>query len=142
MGLGGRRRRAPPRVDIVPADSHPDGYATAMPEAPTAESAITELTADSLDRTLGTGGLAAVEFSAPWCAACAAMEPALQDVAGRHAPRIRTLRVDVDKLRPAAERFAIAGLPTLVFLRDGREVKRVVGRKTKRELAILYGELV
>ena len=53
--------------------------------------------------------------------------PVLEDLAARHAGRVKVVKVDVDANPGLAARFAAQSIPLLVALREGREVDRIVG---------------
>ena len=68
-----------------------------------------------------------VDFWATWCAPCRMIRPVLEQLAARHAGRLKVVKVDVDANPALAQRFAATSIPLLVVLRDGHEVDRVVG---------------
>jgi thioredoxin 2 len=68
-----------------------------------------------------------VDFWADWCAPCRTISPVLEDLAARHAGRLKVVLVDVDANPGLAGRFRAQSIPLLVVLREGREVDRVVG---------------
>jgi thioredoxin 2 len=68
-----------------------------------------------------------VDFWAQWCAPCRMIGPVLEDLAARHAGRLKVVKVDVDANPDLAARFGARSIPLLVVLRDGREVERIVG---------------
>lgn len=53
--------------------------------------------------------------------------PVLEDLAARHASRVKVVKLDVDANPDIAVRFGAQSIPLLVIIRDGREVDRVVG---------------
>jgi thioredoxin-like negative regulator of GroEL len=55
------------------------------------------------------------------------ISPVLEDLAGRHAGRLKVVKVDVDANPGLAARFDAQSIPLLVVIRDGHEVDRVVG---------------
>jgi len=69
-----------------------------------------------------------VDFWAAWCGPCRMIAPVLQDLAVRHAGRLKVVKVDVDANARLAARFGAQSIPLLVVLREGREVDRIVGR--------------
>ena len=71
-------------------------------------------------------GIALLDFYADWCGPCKAIAPTLEKFASEN-PGITVGKVNVDESESTAEEFGIKGIPTLVFLRDGREVARLVG---------------
>jgi thioredoxin 2 len=53
--------------------------------------------------------------------------PVLEDLAARHAGRLKVVKVNVDEQPALGARFEARSIPLLVVLRDGREVDRIVG---------------
>lgn len=79
-------------------------------------------------------GLVVVDFGAEWCAPCVRMAPILEEFAAAVAGRAKVCTLDVDESRKAAAEFRVMSIPTLVFLKDGKEVDRIVGLNTKDAL--------
>lgn len=71
-----------------------------------------------------TGGTV-LEFGAPWCGFCQRAQPALSEAFALH-PALRHIKVEDGSGRPLGRSFRIKLWPTLVFLRDGHEVARLV----------------
>lgn len=70
-------------------------------------------------------GPAVVDFGTNWCGHCQAAQP-LVDAAIAEQPEVRHLRVEDGRGRPLGRSFRVKLWPTLVFLRDGQEVARLV----------------
>jgi thioredoxin 2 len=68
-----------------------------------------------------------VDFWAAWCGPCRMIAPVLEDLARRHAGRLKVVKVDVDANPQLGQRFRAQSIPLLVALRDGQEVDRIVG---------------
>jgi thioredoxin 1 len=78
-------------------------------------------------------GLTAIEFGAPWCPHCIGAQPFFEAVlAGRD--DIRHLKIEDGPGRPLGRSFRIKLWPTLVLLRDGVEVARVVRPTTQGDV--------
>ena len=76
-----------------------------------------------------------LDLWAPWCGPCRMVTPALERLAERHASRLKLVKVNVDEAPQTARRFGAMSIPTLVLLRDGRQVDRVVGALPEPQLA-------
>jgi len=72
-------------------------------------------------------GTVLVEFYADWSTDCAAVEPALKDLASEQ-PGLVLARVDVEAHEAVAAEFGVEALPTLVLFADGEAVEMFEGR--------------
>jgi thioredoxin 2 len=68
-----------------------------------------------------------VDLWAPWCGPCRMIAPVLEDLAARHAGKLKVVKVNVDEEPQLAARFDAHSIPLLVVLREGRETDRIVG---------------
>jgi thioredoxin 2 len=68
-----------------------------------------------------------LDLWAPWCGPCRVVAPGVEGAARTLAGRLKVVKVNVDEAPRVAERFGVHGTPTLVILRQGREVARQVG---------------
>ena len=93
------------------------------------------LTEQNFDEALAaTQGLAMVDFWAEWCGPCRAIAPVLEDVADASQGRVTLLKVNVDENPGLAARYGIRSIPTILFVKDGTVVDRVVGAAPKAAL--------
>ena len=76
-----------------------------------------------------------VDFYAPWCGPCQLLGPTVDEIAASFDGRVEVLKVNVDKETKLSSRFNVMSIPMLVFLRDGKEVKRVTGALPKSAFA-------
>lgn len=73
-----------------------------------------------------------IDFWAPWCPPCRAIAPILRELAAEYAGRLTIAKLDSDENPRAVAQLGVHGLPTLLVFKDGREVERLVGARTKR----------
>ena len=68
-----------------------------------------------------------VDFWAPWCGPCAAVEPILQNLAARAGARAAFVGVDVDASPALGARYGVLSLPTVTLFAGGEPRASVVG---------------
>jgi thioredoxin 2 len=68
-----------------------------------------------------------VDLWAPWCGPCRMVSPALEQVAGDLAGRVKLVKVNVDDSPKIQQRFGVQAIPTLMVLRDGQLAARRAG---------------
>jgi len=79
-------------------------------------------------------GITLVDFWATWCMPCKMMVPVLNELADELDGKITIGKVDVDQNQPLAGEFKVRSIPTLVLLKNGKEINRFVGVKDKKFL--------
>ena len=77
------------------------------------------------------GRIVLVDFWAGWCVPCKMMAPVLNDLTDEIKGKAFVGKVDVEKYQSLAQKFNVRNIPTMVLFRDGKEVNRFVGIKTK-----------
>src|SRR5262245_53322581 len=74
-----------------------------------------------------------VDMWADWCAPCRTIAPVIEQLAAEMGGRVRVAKMDVEKNPLTASRFNVRSVPTLLVIKDGREVDRIVGVHPKPE---------
>lgn len=83
-----------------------------------------------------------LQFTADWCNACQTMYPVTAEIADDYKNKLRIIPVDVDKNRPVAQQFNIRSVPTLICLKEGKEIWRKTGLLTRRELTAYLDKIM
>ena len=80
------------------------------------------------------GGLILFDLWSPTCAPCQALAPILDDLAIDFANEMRICKLNVQADEAMAKAFAARALPTLALYRDGAEIDRLIGLKSRGQL--------
>ena len=75
-----------------------------------------------------------VDLWAPWCGPCRIIAPILEELAGEMAGRLRIVKLNVDENPATSGRFNVRSIPTMLVMKSGKEVDRLVGAMPKAEL--------
>ncbi|MBR0722080.1 thioredoxin TrxC [Bradyrhizobium manausense] len=75
-----------------------------------------------------------IDVWAPWCGPCRAMAPMFERAAQQLEPKVRLLKLNSDNAPAISSRFNISGIPTLLLMRDGREIARQAGAMDARSI--------
>lgn len=83
-----------------------------------------------------------VDFWAEWCGPCRMVAPVLDEIANEYAGKVKIVKVNVDENQQVSGDFHIRSIPTLLFFKDGRMVKQLVGAHPKAKLVTEIQEIL
>lgn len=83
-------------------------------------------------------GLSLIDFYADWCGPCRMVMPIVEEIANE---RVDLLvgKVNVDDNKDLAREFGVFSIPTLVVIKDGKEIARATGAKSKEKILDMVG---
>ncbi len=76
-----------------------------------------------------------LDFWAAWCGPCRMVAPVVDQLAKEFSGKARIGKLNVDDNQLTAARFRVQSIPTLLILKNGREVDRIVGAQSKEAIA-------
>lgn len=91
---------------------------------------------------LSSTGIAVVDFFSTTCGPCKMLSFVLNDVEKVMGDKVNILKVDFDKNKDLTEKYEVKGYPTLIFMKDGAEVKRMQGLQQKPAIIKAIEELL
>lgn len=83
-----------------------------------------------------SNGTVLLDFYAEWCGPCKMLSPIISEIAEER-PDIKVGKINVDAEASLAREFNIYSIPTLVVLKDGKEIKRATGARPKGSVLAL-----
>ena len=83
-----------------------------------------------------------VDFWAPWCGPCRMVGPIVEELAQDYQGRMQVAKLNVDQNQDLSLRFNVRSIPTLLFFKEGQEVKRIVGAQGKAQLQKVVDEVL
>ncbi|MCI8557306.1 MAG: thioredoxin fold domain-containing protein [Lachnospiraceae bacterium] len=76
-------------------------------------------------------GLVLADFYSATCGPCKMLSFVLADVEKACGDKVNIMKVDFDKNKVLVEEYGVSGYPTLIFMKDGEELKRLTGLQQK-----------
>ncbi len=96
----------------------------------------TQLTDSNFKETvLDSNKVALVDFWAEWCGPCKAIGPMIEELSKEYEGKAVVGKVDVDNNPETAMKYGIRNIPTILFVKNGQVVDKVVGAVPKAQLA-------
>ena len=74
-----------------------------------------------------------VDFWAPWCGPCRMVMPLVEEIAGER-DDIKVVKINVDEEPELASRFQVMSIPTLMVVKNGEVVNKVMGARPKAQI--------
>ena len=84
---------------------------------------------------LGAAEPVVVDFWAEWCGPCKMIAPALDEIAGEMAGKIKIAKVNIDENPELAAQYGVRSIPTLMIFKGGEEADMKVGAAPKTALS-------
>lgn len=92
-----------------------------------------EITDGNITEVLGKNKITVIDFWAPWCGPCRMLGPIIDELATANTT-MTIGKVNVDENSETAVKYGVRGIPTIIFFKDGEQVDKIVGIKSKAEL--------
>ena len=89
-----------------------------------------ELDADTFDAAIA-GGTVVVDFWAPWCKPCHAIEPFLDAMAENSGDRVAFVKLNIDEHPEIAARYEVLSIPTVTLFEGGEPRETVIGARPR-----------
>jgi len=83
-----------------------------------------------------------VDFWAPWCNPCKMIAPTLEKLAKEQEGKLLVAKINTDDHAEWMQKFGIQGIPTLLFVSDGKVVHRQVGALPERMLREMVNQFL
>ncbi len=88
---------------------------------------------------LGAARPVVVDFWAPWCGPCRAVEPILEALASENADRVEVVKLNVDENSGVASRYGVLSIPTVILFEGGEPRQTVIGARPRSHFERAFG---
>ena len=83
-----------------------------------------------------------IDFWAPWCGPCKAIDPVVEELAKEYASRLKVVKMNVDDNPQTPSRYGVRGIPNLILFKGGKVSDQIVGAVPKAQLVKAITQVV
>lgn len=83
-----------------------------------------------------------VDFWATWCGPCRMVAPVIEQIADKYADKMSVAKIDIDENPSLATKYEIQSIPTIVIIKNGKEVKREVGVRSFEDYCNMVDQIL
>ncbi len=83
------------------------------------------------EEVLDNEGLSVVDFWAEWCGPCRKMTPIIDELSDEMDGKVKIGKVNVDENQEISLKYGIRSIPTILFIKGGEVVDKLVGTSSK-----------
>jgi thioredoxin 1 len=98
------------------------------------------ITSNNIEEVLTNNKIIVLQFSAPWCGPCRMLSPIIDSLVNDNED-IVIGKVDVDSEVELSQKYSVRGIPTILFIKNGEVVDKVVGVDTKSNLQLMIDKI-
>lgn len=89
------------------------------------------ITNDNFESVMNSGKPVVLDFWATWCGPCKKIAPVIEELAEQYADQVIVGKVDVEENDDLSFKYGIRNIPTVLFIKDGQVVDKIVGATAK-----------
>ena len=94
--------------------------------------AVVELNKNNFDQeAVRAEGKVLIDFWASWCGPCRMLSPIVDEIAEEGHAGLKVCKVNIDDEPELAQQFGVMSIPTLILMKDGKQIASSVGVRPK-----------
>ncbi|MDD5084922.1 MAG: thioredoxin [Candidatus Omnitrophica bacterium] len=103
---------------------------------------VLNLTEENFNEAIKAKEPVIIDFWAEWCGPCKKVAPLVDEIAKKYTGQIKVYKLNVDNAQDTASHYQVMSIPTLIFMKNGEEVDRIVGAVSRNAIDEKVRELI
>jgi len=91
---------------------------------------------------LKSSDLVMVDFWAVWCGPCQMVAPVVEELAKEYEGKLKVMKLNTDEAPEVAGRYQIMSIPSILFFKNGEQVEKMVGARSKPQFKQIIDSLL
>lgn len=102
-----------------------------------------DLTEDNFEKEVLQSPLPVlVDFWAPWCPPCRLLKPVIEKLADDYQGKVKIAKLNIDESPQIAQNYQVMSIPTLIFFKKRKIVKRLLGAQPEKVISEKLNQLL
>ena len=93
-----------------------------------------KITNENYAEVMGKGLPVVIDFWATWCGPCRMIAPLIEELAEEYDGKVLIGKCDVEEGDEVAPQYMVRNVPTIIFIKDGKQVDKLVGAASKDQI--------
>ena len=93
-----------------------------------------EINSKNITELESSDTLLLIDFWADWCCPCKALSPMIDELSEEYSGKVNIGKCDVEENDDLSVKYAIRNVPTIIFIKNGKVIDRIVGATTRQAL--------
>ena len=101
-----------------------------------------KLTDATFNEVVANNEVVLVDFSATWCGPCKSLSPVIDKIAEKYEGKAAVCKMDIEECPDTKEQFGIRSVPTLIFIKNGKQANKIVGATNESKITDVLNSLL
>ena len=76
-----------------------------------------------------------IDFWAPWCGYCTKLSPIFDELSAEIGDKVKCVKISVDENKALAQKYGVMSLPTMILLKNGEQIEKMMGFMPKSAIS-------
>ena len=100
------------------------------------------LTDATFNEVVANNEVVLIDFSAAWCGPCKALSPVIDKISEKYEGKAAVCKMNIEECPDTTDQFGIRSVPTLIFIKNGKQVNKIVGATNESKITDVLNSIL